>query len=97
MNRLGQPRSCASGHRTPGRRTPSTFRQAFLRLLVAPMALSALAACFLVFAPGTAAAPGESSENAPVVWATKATGIIDPPLAGFLVKTMEDAAAAGAA
>lgn len=46
-------------------------------------------------APSQAAALQEQAPG--TVWLTRATGIIDPALSGFLVDTMEDAAAAQAA
>lgn len=48
--------------------------------------------------PGSDAAAQPAGGAAPgVVWVTEATGIVDPALAGFLIDTMNDAAAARAA
>jgi membrane-bound serine protease (ClpP class) len=48
-------------------------------------------------ASGAGAAQARAAQAAAPVWVTKATGIIDPALAGYLTKTMNQAADAGAA
>ncbi len=62
-------------------------------LLAAIVLLVAGVAMSLAGAPSGAAA----QTGAAPVWMTKATGIIDPALAGYLTKTMKQAADAGAA
>ena len=48
-------------------------------------------------APGAGAARARAAPAAAPVWVTRATGIVDPALAGYLTKTMKQAADAGAA
>jgi membrane-bound serine protease (ClpP class) len=70
-------------------RTPSTGASTVLT--TAPSATTATSST----APPATAAPPQA--GAAPVWVTKATGIIDPALAGFLTKTMQQAADAEAA
>ena len=77
----------------PAPRPP--YARAAAALTLAVVALVLVAAVILLLALPTS--PAAALEAAPGdVWVTQAEGIIDPALAGFLVDTMEDAAAAQA-
>jgi membrane-bound serine protease (ClpP class) len=67
-----------------------------LTLMVTLGAAPAAGAAAPAAAPSTVTGTGTAAPSAPV-WVTTATGIIDPALAGFLTKTMKQAADAKAA
>ena len=93
--------------RDPVRQRPGASR--WVLLAAAMLLVAGLAATWGIAPPGAAAQPSSSTQasapqsvpppaaNAAPVWVTKATGIIDPALAGYLTKTMKQAADARAA
>jgi membrane-bound serine protease (ClpP class) len=84
----------ASPRRRAGRRG-----QVFILLGVMICLVAGLVVPPVLFGTDRAMALADDSQMAPLapVWVTQAEGVIDPALSGFLVRTMEEAAEAGAA
>jgi membrane-bound serine protease (ClpP class) len=82
----------------PARRFPVGWRPDRPRRWAAWAAVVLFATGLLVYCAAAApSADARAQATAAPVWVTKATGIIDPALAGYLTKTMNQAADAGAA
>jgi membrane-bound serine protease (ClpP class) len=82
--------------RTLARAPSAAARRALVPVAVATSLVALLAVFALLLLPSPAGALADDGSAAPV-WVTRVEGIIDPPLASYLVETMRKAADADAA
>ncbi len=94
-----RPARTRRGHLLVWARCLHVLHSAAAPLVIAAAIVISLAIFALLVIPSTSkAAEADTTEaGAGTVWVTEAEGIIDPALAGYLVKTMERAADEGAA
>jgi membrane-bound serine protease (ClpP class) len=84
-------------NRARGRAPIEAGRRVSVPLALAFALLVLLAGVALLIGPSASSAAAlAAAEDAGAIWVTEVEGIVDPALAGYLVKTMEQAADAGA-